>query len=86
MIRLQVQLTESQVRQLRRIAAEQGRSVSELVRRGVERELNAEQPDSRQSHLERLRERVRHLETGIDDLSEAHDQYLPGAYAHDDVR
>lgn len=84
MVRLQVQLTETQVQALKRMAAEQGVSIAELIRRGVDRQLGAEPLASRREHLKRLKERVRKLDIGIRDLSEEHDRYLAEAYAHDD--
>lgn len=81
MPRIQVQLAEQQLARLRRISAEKGQSVAELVRLGVELYLNSQQkPDMRV-----LRERAR-LAAGTfsagppHDVSERHDDYLAEAF------
>ena len=87
MVRLQVQLTEAQVRELKSMAAEQGVSVAELIRRGVDRQLRAETSDSRLDHVARLKRRVMHLDAGVKDLAREHDRYLAEVSGQDgDVR
>ncbi len=78
MIRTQVQLTEGQAAKLRRVAASRGVSVSALIRAGVERILDEDDPD-------RPRERalavVGRFSSGVSDVSTEHDRYLDDAYA-----
>ncbi len=81
MVRLQVQLTESQIQALKKMSAEQGVSISELIRRGVDRQLSS-QAASRRDHLDRLKERVQQFDSGIKDLAQEHDRYLAEAYDH----
>ena len=76
MIRTQVQLTDAQIRKLRRISRQQGVSIAELIRRCIERGID-DLPGS-QDHYARAarlvgRFRDRH---GKNDVSEAHDAYL----------
>ena len=87
MVRLQVQLTETQVRALKRMSVEQGVPMAELIRRGVDRQLNAQTSSARRDHLQRLRERVQQFDSGVQDLAQEHDRYLSEAYSRDgDVR
>jgi hypothetical protein len=78
MVRTIVQLTEHQSRTLRERAREQGVSVSELVRRGVDVVIK-----SGVSHAEmrrRAREAVGFASSGDTDVSVRHDDYLAEAY------
>jgi len=81
MIRTQIQLTEEQMRNLRRAARAQGVSVAEMVRRLVERGIADELKDR---HT--LYESASRLVGGFRDRSEAadvserHDAYLDEAY------
>ncbi len=69
------------------MAEEQGVSVAELIRRGVDRRLRAETSDSRRDHVARLKHRVEHLDAGIKDLVREHNRYLAEAAGQDgDVR
>lgn len=80
MVRTQVQLTEEQARALRKLAAEQGRSVADLIRKGVELVIAsswATDPDERISRAVALAGRFR---SGLRDLSVEHDRYLGEAY------
>lgn len=87
MVRVQVQLTEEQIRGLKRLSLDQGVSLAEMIRRGVEQQLRTQSIPARSLHLERLRERVKQFRSGIDDLATQHDRYLNEAFGHNgDVR
>lgn len=82
MVRTQIQLTERQARELKRIAAREGVSMAELIRRAVDAKLRE---GSREAPWE---ERVRRalavmgkFKSGIRDLSEEHDKYLGEEYS-----
>lgn len=81
MIRTQVQLTQDQLRRLRKLAVEEGVSVAEMVRRSVDRALGEGTPSRRQ-----LYERAAQLigtfadREQATDLSSGHDRYLEDAY------
>ena len=87
MERLQVQLTESQVRALKLLALKKGVSVAEMIRRGVDRQLAAASPSPREHHLERLKKRVDQLSASVPDLAANHDAYLAeGCDYNGDIR
>jgi len=77
MIRTQVQLTEDQMRKLRRAAREQGVSIAEIVRRCLDRGLDDEVAGRKDAYarIGRLvgayRDRV-----GASDVAVEHDRYL----------
>lgn len=73
--RTQVQLEKRQVLRLRELAAHEGVSMSELLRRIVDRELRARDPPERD--LERLREITAFLDDPDFDARE-HDRVLYG--------
>jgi Arc/MetJ-type ribon-helix-helix transcriptional regulator len=73
MVRTQVQLTEEQARGLRKIAAERGVSVSELIRQSVERTLAEESRAERWQRALSVMGRYRSEHT---DVSTEHDKYL----------
>jgi len=79
MVRTQVQLTEKQLEDLRRISAERGKSVAELVRLGVELYLSSQQPD-RKAIRERARLVAGRFSSGVNDLGKNHDDYLDEAF------
>ena len=81
MVRTQVQLTEEQLEKLRRISAENGKSVAELVRLGVELYLASNQQPDRRVLLERALRAAGRFSGGPPyDVSENHDDYLAEAY------
>lgn len=81
MIRTQVQLTEDQHRRLRRIAADEGVSMAEIVRRALENAL-AQRDRSLEVRYRAAADlvgRFRDREE-VDDLSSNHDRYLEDAF------
>lgn len=85
MVRTQIQLSEEQLRALRRLAAEKGVSLAELVRQGVDKVLRESSAD-----LEERRRRAMAIagkfSSGLSDLSARHDDYLVEAYSDEDIR
>jgi hypothetical protein len=83
MIRTQVQLTESQMRDLKRIARREGVSMAEVVRRSVDSYIRTCDGPSREELVRRARSvvgRFRDRE-GKTDVSVNHDEYLAEAYS-----
>ena len=82
MIRTQIQITEAQMRRLRRRAREEGISLAEVIRQCIETVLAAEAPD-RVKLYERATELVGRFADvkGAKDLSSAHDRYLDESYS-----
>jgi predicted DNA-binding protein len=73
MIRTEIQLTAEQVRQLKRIAAERGISVSAVIREAVEKAVGVDDgPAKRQRALAA----VGRFRSGKHDVSTDHDRYL----------
>lgn len=77
MVRIMIQLTETQRKRLKRLADEKQISVSELVRRGVDLIIGCEiaDPEARK----RAREAVGFADFGIRDLADRHDDYYAEA-------
>ena len=77
MIRTQIQLTEAQVRKLKRAAAEQGVSMAEVIRRCIDRGVSEELPD-RAAAYRRASALIGAFEDrrGACDVSTGHDDYL----------
>ena len=76
MIKTQVQLTEEQLSLLRQLAAEEGVSVSELVRRGVSQLLQSRHSVSRDELWRRVFEAAGKFHSGLPDVAQRHDDYL----------
>lgn len=77
MVRTIVQLTEEQAKELRRRSKDEGVSMSELVRRGVDMVLTTPRFD--EEAIRRAKEAVGFADLGIPDLSERHDEYFAEA-------
>ena len=82
MVRTQVQLTEQQMRSLRRLAEAEGVSMAAMVRQCVDQALEA-QPQSRAELYAQAQGLVGslHDSSGAKDLSSHHDRYLDEAFA-----
>ena len=76
MVRTQVQLTEEQLEKLRRIAGENGKSVAELVRLGVELYLQSTGKPDKAELRERAKRAVGGFRSGFTDIGRNHDDYL----------
>ncbi len=80
MVRTQIQLTENQMRALRRIAAASGRSMADLIREGVDLYLTGEQRMGRNEQIARALRVVGKFASGRSDISSEHDRYLGEAF------
>ena len=81
MVRTQVQLTEEQARAVRRMAAQEGVSVAEIIRQSIEARVRASGTPSQEEVRRRALEVAGTLRGGPEDLSARHDDYLAEAYA-----
>ena len=81
MVKTQVQLPEEDLAELRRMAAEEGVSVSEIVRRGVRHVLEAQYKPSREELWRRARAVAGRYSSGLPDVAQRHDDYLAEAYS-----
>jgi hypothetical protein len=76
MVRTQIQLTDDQMRALRKIASERRVSIAQLVRQAVDKLIKSG------THLDTSEQRRRAMEasgrfrSGLSDISEKHDQYF----------
>lgn len=83
MVRTQIQLTTDQYRRLKRWAQQRGISLSEAIRRCVDKQLSAEQALPARALL--VREALQVAGTyedpkGATDVAREHDQHLHDAY------
>jgi len=81
MVRTQIQLTERQARELKRMASREGVSMAEVIRRAVDakiREGAGEVP--REERVRRALAVMGKFRSGIRDLSTNHDKYLAEDY------
>lgn len=76
MIRTQVQLTERQVKELKRLSTERGVSVAELIRVSVDGLLDSRLEIDEESKRQRAMSVVGKYHSGLGDLSTNHDEYL----------
>jgi len=81
MIRTQIQLTEEQSRKLKKIARTKDVSVAELIRRSVDRFLEAQADPSYEERKRRVLELAGKYASGVSDTSVHHDEYLADIYA-----
>jgi hypothetical protein len=77
-LRTQVQFTEEQRQALRRLSAQQGRSIAELVRTDVEHVLRE---SDREVRARRFLKAVGKPNSGLGDVSRNHDKYLAEDFA-----
>lgn len=80
MVRTQIQLTRKQAAVLKRLAAVEGVSMAELVRRGVDCYIKAVGGVSQEEIRRRAIKAAGRFASGQRDLSEHHDRYLAKAY------
>lgn len=80
MVRTQVQLTKKQAAMLKKRAAEEGVSLAELVRRGVDLYLRNSATGGDENVRQRALRAVGRFASGGGDLSERHDEYLSKVY------
>jgi len=80
MVRTQVQLTEQQIEELRKLSVSSGRSVADLVRQGVDSLLQAKSTPRPAHQVERALRVAGKFSSGSTDVSTHHDRYLAEAF------
>jgi hypothetical protein len=80
MVRMQIQLTESQATAIRRLASATGKSAAELVRQGVDLYLISQKRPTPEEQLRRALSAVGRFRSGLRDVSTEHDRYLAEAF------
>jgi predicted DNA-binding protein len=80
MIRTQIQLTEEQAQELKKLAAAQNRSIADLVRDGVDRVLEST-GGSRRERMLRAASAFGRFRSGTTDLAARHDDDFAEAVA-----
>lgn len=80
MVRTQIQLTEDQHSALRRLSADTGRSVADLIREAVGETLSSPPLVERRDRLERAIRLAGKFASGNSQGSEEHDRHLAEAF------
>ena len=80
MLRTQIQLTEAQQHGLRQLSAATGRSISDLIREGIDRVLASATRPSRDEVIQRANQVAGQFSSGTADGSAQHDRYLAEAF------
>jgi len=80
MIRTQVQLTEDQLKALRRLSAATGRSTAELIRNGIDQYLVGKRITNAKDRIERALRVAGRFSSGRSDVSAEHDRHLGEAF------
>ena len=81
MVRTQIQLTERQARELKRIAAREDVSMAEVVRRAVEAKIREGTPGVPwEERVRRAMAVMGKFHSGLKDVSRRHDHYLAKAF------
>lgn len=81
MVRTQIQLSEEQRRKLKKIAADRGVSVAELIRQGVDTILEAYGRPERGEMLQRAAAAAGRFRSNEKSVAKDHDRYLDRAYS-----
>ena len=80
MVRTQIQLTEDQVKDLKRMAKKQGISFAEIMRRSADRTRREGYAPSKDELWDRAMRAVGCGNSGLHDVARRHDDYLAEAY------
>ena len=80
MVRTQIQLTEEQVKAIKKIAASQHVSGAELVRRAIDVMIKSGTAADPEERRKRAIEIVGKFSSGKSDVSRKHDEYLADAF------
>lgn len=81
MVRTQVQLTEKQYEALRKVAAKEGISMAEVIRRALDKVTEAESLPDRDEIRRRAMAAIGSCHSGVPDLAQRHDDYLAEIYS-----
>lgn len=80
MVKIQIQLTEEQVRALELISAQQGCSVAELIRQSVDNVIQSQGVVDDREKQQRAIAAAGSFRSGLADLAVEHDHYLAEVY------
>lgn len=80
MVRTQIQLSESQLKELRRVSSVTGKSIAALIRQGVTLYLSTEQRANREEQVQRALRAAGKFSSGAKNTSTDHDRYLAEAF------
>jgi antitoxin component of RelBE/YafQ-DinJ toxin-antitoxin module len=81
MVRTQVQLTEKQYEALRNVAAREGISMAEVIRRALDRVAGMNSLPNREELRKRAMAAIGSFHSDVTDLSTRHDDYLAEIYS-----
>ena len=82
MVRTQIQLEESQVAALRKLAADRRQSMAELIRRSIDLFVKQNGVAGDRERVERAKRAVGTFASNSSDGSKLHDRYLADAFAN----
>ena len=80
MVKTQIQLTEEQYEVLKRISQTNNISLSEIIRRSIDYNLNYTLSIKNEDKIDRAKKVAGQYGSGRKDLSEKHDEYLAEGY------
>lgn len=80
MVRTQIQLSESQARSLKLLAAAQGRSMADLIRECVDALIAGSNVQTDERRRQRALSAVGRFHSDATDLAEHHDRHLADAF------
>lgn len=80
MVRTQIQLTEKQAEELKRLASIRGVSMAELIRQGVQMLLRSAKTVDLEERRKRALGVIGRFRSGRSDLSKKHDEHLAEVY------
>jgi hypothetical protein len=80
MVRMQVQLTDEELKVLRRLSADTGKSLSELIRNGIDQYLADRCMSQAEDRVQRALRVAGMFSSGKTDVSANHDRYLAEAF------
>ena len=80
MVRTQIQLTDEQAREIKKVAVAKGLSVAEIIRRAVEGVIKSSTKTDGEERQRRAIEVVGKFRSGKRDVSKKHDKYLTEVY------
>ena len=81
MVRTQIQLTEDQVKALKKIAVSRQVSVAKLIRRAVDTMIKTSTAADPEDRRERALESAGKFSSGKSDISKKHDAYLSESFS-----
>lgn len=76
MVRTQIQMTEEQVKKLKRLASVEHKSIAELIRQAVDLFVASKRGMDIEERQKRAIAAAGRFHSRLSDLSEAHDRYL----------